>query len=112
MDSRVAGSPLAGGGELGRRMRAIDWSKTTLGPVESWPQSLRTCVRIVLTSRQPMFVWWGKELINLYNDAYISILGGKHPAALGRPASEVWGEIWSAVAPRAARAMRENEGTF
>ena len=69
----------AGGGELGALMRAKDWSQTPLGPVESWPQNLRTCVRIVLTSRQPMFVWWGDELINLYNDAYRSIVGGKHP---------------------------------
>jgi signal transduction histidine kinase/CheY-like chemotaxis protein len=103
---------LAGGGELGERMRAIEWANTPLGPVESWPQSLRTCVRILLTSRQPMFVWWGDELINLYNDAYCSILGGKHPWALGRPAREVWREIWDAVEPRAAKAMRENMGTF
>jgi hypothetical protein len=79
---------LAGGGELGERMRAIDWAATPLGPVETWPQSLRTCVRIILTSSQPMFVWWGEELINLYNDAYISILAGKHPRALGQPAAE------------------------
>jgi signal transduction histidine kinase/DNA-binding response OmpR family regulator len=103
---------LAGGGELGQRMRGIDWASTPLGPVESWPQSLRTCMRIVLTSRQPMFVWWGEQLINLYNDAYISILGGKHPAALGRPAPEVWREIWPEIGPRAAKAMIENEGTF
>src|SRR5215813_13524913 len=110
--SSAATGPLAGGGELGALMRRIDWARTPLGPVESWPQSLRTCVRIVLTSRQPMFVWWGEQLINLYNDAYISILGGKHPAALGRPASEVWREIWADVGPRAAKAMVENEGTF
>ena len=67
---------LAGGGDLGARMRQVDWSQTPLGPVEQWPQSLRTCVRILLTSRQPMFVWWGDDLINLYNDAYRSILGG------------------------------------
>jgi signal transduction histidine kinase/DNA-binding response OmpR family regulator len=107
-----ANAVLAGGGELGQRMRSMDWARTPLGPVESWPQSLRTCVRILLTSRQPMFVWWGEQLINLYNDAYISILGGKHPAALGRPASEVWHEIWADVGPRAAKAMVENEGTF
>jgi len=70
---------LAGGGELGRLMRAMDWSRTALGPVEMWPQALRTSVRILLTSRQPMFPWWGDELINLYNDAYKSIVGGKHP---------------------------------
>ncbi|MEO8551873.1 MAG: ATP-binding protein, partial [Kofleriaceae bacterium] len=87
-------------------------SRTALGPVASWPQSLRTCVRIILTSSQPMFVWWGDQLINLYNDAYCSILAGKHPWALGRPAAEVWREIWSDVSPRATRAMRENRGTF
>jgi signal transduction histidine kinase/DNA-binding response OmpR family regulator len=102
----------AGGGELGQRMRELDWASTSLGPVDSWCQSLRTCVRIILTSRQPMFVWWGEQLINLYNDAYISILGGKHPVALARPASEVWREIWDDVGPRAAKAIRENEGTF
>src|SRR3569832_967700 len=102
----------AGGGELGERMRAIDWASTSLGPVETWPQSLRTCVRSILTSSQPMFVWWGDELINLYNDAYCSILAGKHPSALGKPAAEVWREIWGAVGPRAQRAMRDNQGTF
>src|ERR1700759_4834165 len=103
---------LAGGGELGGRMRAIDWSQTPLGPVNAWPQSLKTCMRIILTSRQPMFVWWGKDLINLYNDAYKSIVGGKHPEALGQPARDVWREIWDQVGPRAETAMRANEGTY
>ena len=66
-------------------MRAFDWAATPLGPVARWPQSLKTCVRIILTSRQPMFVWWGEELINLYNDAYKSIVGGKHPGRSGSP---------------------------
>ena len=69
-------------------------------------------MRIILTSRQPMFVWWGDELINLYNDAYKAIVGGKHPEALGQPASVVWREIWDQVGPRAAAAMRGNEGTY
>ncbi len=103
---------LAGGGELGELMRAMDWSRTALGPVESWPQALRTSVRIMLTSRQPMFVWWGAELINLYNEAYRSIVGGKHPWALGQPASVVWREIWDQVGPRARSAMTANEGTY
>jgi signal transduction histidine kinase len=103
---------LSGGGEVSALMRAIDWSATPLGPVESWPQSLKTCVRVVLTSRQPMFIWWGDRLINLYNDAYRSILGGKHPWALGRPASEVWREVWDQIVPRAASAMRADEGTY
>jgi PAS domain S-box-containing protein len=66
----------------------------------------------MLTSRQPMFVWWGEELINLYNDAYKSIVGGKHPKALGQPASEVWHEIWDQVGPRAESTIRNNEGTY
>jgi signal transduction histidine kinase/DNA-binding response OmpR family regulator len=103
---------LQGGDENGARMRAIDWSQTSLGPAADWPQSLKTCLRIILTSRQPMFVWWGPELINLYNDAYKTIVGGKHPWALGAPASEVWREIWDEVGPRAETAMRSNEGTY
>jgi len=102
----------AGGGELGALMRDFDWSATPLGPVESWPQSLRTCLRIILTSRQPMFVWWGEDLIHLYNDAYKSILGGKHPNALGVPARSVWSEIWDQLAPRLHSALRSNEGTY
>ena len=103
---------LSGGGELGALMRAMDWSRTPLGPAEEWPQALRTAVRIMLTSRQPMFVWWGDQLINLYNDAYKSIVGGKHPQALGQPASVVWREIWDQVGPRARSAMNTNEGTY
>jgi len=97
---------------MGARMRAMDWSATPLGPPEEWSQSLKTAVRIMLTSRQAMFVWWGEELINLYNDAYKAIVGGKHPEALGQPASSVWREIWDQVGPRAASAMRDNEGTY
>lgn len=103
---------LAGGGEMGELIRSRDWSKTPLGPVEAWPQSLKTCIRIILTSRQPMFVWWGHDLINLYNDAYRSILGGKHPAVLGMPAREVWNEIWEQVGPRAEVCMQKNIGTY
>src|SRR5581483_682545 len=103
---------LEGGGEVGSMVRAIDWASTPLGPVHQWPQSLRTAIRIVLTARQPMFVWWGDQLINLYNDAYRSILGGKHPEALGQPAKVVWHEIWDQVGPRARTVMTENRGTY
>jgi PAS domain S-box-containing protein len=106
-----ARSVFAGGGEMGRRMAEMDWSATPLGPVESWPRSLVTCVRIVLMSRQPMSVWWGEELVHLYNDAYRAILGGKHPAALGQPARDVWRETWDQVGPQAETAMRGREGT-
>ena len=97
---------------MGERMRAFDWTTTPLGRPENWPHSLKTCVRIILTSRQPMFVWWGQQLINLYNDAYKSIVGGKHPQCLGEPASVVWRDIWDQVSPRAEIAMFRNEGTY
>ncbi len=96
---------------MGARIQAMDWSRTPLGPVDTWPSTLRTCVRIMLTSKQPMFVWWGDQLINLYNDAYKAIVGGKHPAALGQPASLVWREIWDAIEPRVTSVMRD-EGTY
>lgn len=108
----VVSRVLEGGGELGALMRAFDWNNNPLGPPEQWPQSLKTAIRIMLTSSQPMFVWWGPELINLYNDAYRSIVGGKHPQALGQPASTVWREIWDQAGPRAEAAMRNNEGTY
>ncbi len=103
---------LAGGGEMGERIRAKDWSKTPLGPVECWPQSLKTIVRIMLTSRQPIWIGWGPQLIKLYNDPYKAIVGGKHPEALGQPASIVWHEIWDVVGPRLQTAMQQNVGTY
>lgn len=103
---------LAGGGENGALIRSFDWSKTSLGEPAYWPKSLKTCVRIILTSRQPMFVWWGEDLINIYNDAYQTIVGGKHPQALGQPAREVWKEIWHQIQPRVDQALNKNEGTY
>jgi PAS domain S-box-containing protein len=103
---------LAGGGELGALIRAFDWASTPLGPAEAWPQSLRIAVRIMLASRQPIWIGWGPELTYLYNDAYKSIIGGKHPWALGRPVSEVWAEISHEIAPMLATAMRGDQGTY
>jgi len=97
---------LMGGGEMGAAMRAFDWSTTPLGAPKEWPQALRTCLRILLASRQPMWVWWGPELINFYNDAYLPIIGGKHPDALGKPARQVWAEIWPQICDRIDAAMR------
>ncbi|MGM9508412.1 PAS domain-containing protein [Larkinella sp. GY13] len=85
---------LAGGGEVGQLLRALDWSKSPLGEPEQWPQSLKTAVSIVLRSSYPMFIWWGPDLINLHNDAYVPLMGHKHPAFLGKPANELWSEIW------------------
>ncbi|WP_052273511.1 ATP-binding protein [Flavihumibacter solisilvae] len=103
---------LSGGGELGEMIRKYDWSTTPLGPVETWPQSLRTCIRIMLTSRQPIWIGWGKELIKFYNDPYRAIVGGKHPWALGAPASVVWKDIWKDIEPMLRQVMEEDEGTY
>jgi signal transduction histidine kinase/DNA-binding response OmpR family regulator len=90
---------LTGGGEMGQRIRGLDWASTSLGPVASWPQSLRSAVSILLPSRAQICLFWGPELIKLYNDAYIPVLGRKHPGVLGRPAREVWSEIWDVLGP-------------
>lgn len=103
---------LRGGGEMAGRIRTFAWASTSLGPLDAWPQNLKTAVRIMLTSRQPMFIWWGSNLINLYNDAYQVFLARKHPSALGQPAAEVWREIWDQVGPRARSALFNNEGTY
>ena len=80
--------PFAGDGEMAALMRAMDWTKTPLGPVDTWPQSLRTIVRVMLTSRFAMWMGWGPDLTFFYNDAYGAMtLGAKHPWALGRPST-------------------------
>lgn len=99
-------------GEMGRRISQTDWSATPLGPIHDWPQSLKTAVSLMLTSRYPMFVWWGDELVNLYNDGYVPILGDRHPSALGRSAHEIWHEIWDEVGPQAELALREGRSTW
>jgi hypothetical protein len=90
---------LAGGGRMGERMRAMDWSRTPLGPVKKWPSHLRSALSICLNSRFPIAIYWGPEFTLLYNDAYSSIPGDKHPWALGRPAREAWTEIWGILGP-------------
>jgi PAS domain S-box-containing protein len=89
----------AGDGEVAKRCRAIDWSSTSLGPMESWPAALRTAVRMALECPFPINMWCGPELLLIYNDAYRAVLGTKHPSSLGRPGHEVWGEIWPEIAP-------------
>lgn len=91
---------IAGSGEMRDHIRSHDWSNSSLGPLEFWPQSLKTALSICLGSKFPMFVWWGKDLIVFYNDAYIPLAGpAKHPHFLGRPAREQWAEIWSELSP-------------
>lgn len=93
-----------GDSELAGRMRAFDWSKSDLGPPETWPQNLRIAVSICLTSRFPMHVWWGPNLTLFSNDAYITFLGRvKHPGVLGRSGREAWSEIWDTIGPTIGR---------
>lgn len=96
---RAADSIFVAGGEMGNLMRSLDWSQTPLGDVTHWPQSLRSAVSILLPSKAQICLFWGLELIALYNDAYRPALASKHPWALGRPAREVWSEVWDALKP-------------
>ncbi|HEX4096700.1 MAG TPA: PAS domain-containing protein, partial [Caulobacteraceae bacterium] len=90
---------LDGGGEMGERIRAFDWTATPLGRPDAWPQALKTLVGLLLASNQPMFLAWGPGRTWLYNDAFTPILGLKHPAALGRPSMEVWAEAREVLEP-------------
>ena len=95
---------------MGALTRAFDWSSTPLGAVDQWPRSLLATVQIVLTSRFPMFLWWGAELIQFYNDGYSASLGSdRHPGALGARGRECWAEIWPTIGPRIERVMRGGE---
>jgi signal transduction histidine kinase len=103
-----------GGGEMGERIRSFEWSKTVLGPIDRWPESLKTAVRICIGSRNPIVLWWGRSaLTQFYNDAYISFLGGrKHPAFLGRSARECWSEIWETMEPMLEHVLTTGEATW
>ncbi|WP_395849326.1 ATP-binding protein [Cystobacter fuscus] len=108
----TAAEVFAGGGQMGALMRSIDWSRTELGPVDTWPAALRTMVGVVLGSRFPMLMWWGEHLVQLYNDGYRLILGDKHPASMGAPGAEVWKEIWSTIGPMAEGVLRGGPATW
>jgi PAS domain S-box-containing protein len=102
---------LSGGGEAGALMRSLDWRESPLGHPGAWPQALRTVVGLMLNSKFPMFVAWGKELGFLYNDPYRDILGDKHPRAMGRRFYDIWSEIWDDISPLIDRALK-GEGTW
>ena len=104
---------LCAGGTVGKLIREYDWSKTALGPIQTWPASMRTSVNLMLNSQHPMWIGWGREMLFLYNDAYISVLSlTKHPRALGRPAREVWSEIWDICGPLADKVFQNGEPSF
>jgi signal transduction histidine kinase/ActR/RegA family two-component response regulator len=97
---------LSAGGRMGALMRAHDWSRSSLGPPQTWPQALRTVVRIMLNTGHPMYVFWGPELACLYNDAYSESIGPeRHPVSLGQPGREVWDEIWPIIGPQIDQVM-------
>ncbi len=104
---------LKGGGALGQLIREHDWSQTSLGPIENWPQSLKTSVNLILNSRHPMWVGWGPDAVFLYNDAYIQVLSlAKHPWALGKFTAEVWPEIWDVIGPLLENVYEKGEASF
>ncbi len=100
-------------GDLGRDMMRVDWADTPLGPPATWPQSLRSIVHVVLTSRFSMWMAWGPELTFFCNEKYRhDTLGAKYPWALGRPAAEVWAEIWSDIGPRIETVLQTGVATW
>jgi PAS domain S-box-containing protein len=92
--------------EMHQRVRAFDWAATALGPMEAWPQSLRTVVSTMLDCGFPMVVLWGPQLVQIYNDGYRDLMGVKHPAGLGQPAQDCWPEAWQRSAPIYARVQQ------
>jgi signal transduction histidine kinase/FixJ family two-component response regulator len=113
MESFIARWPfLSGGGEMGAQVRDKDWSETPLGAIDDWPQSLRTSVSTCLNSRFAILIWWGPELVMLYNDAYRQILGAKHPAALGMAGRDCWPEVWPIIGPMLEGVTERGEATW
>jgi signal transduction histidine kinase/CheY-like chemotaxis protein len=95
----TAASWIEGEGEMGALIRTFDWSKTPIGPMANWSPTLRIMIRVLLANRFPLLLWWGPQYVSIYNDAYIPVLGAKHPWALGKPVSECWSEIWHILKP-------------
>ena len=98
---------------MAAQVRDFDWSLTPLGPPSQWSRSLKATVALLLNSRHPMFLWWGPQLTQIYNDAYVPSFGiGKHPAALGQPGEECWPEIWHIIGPQIADVMQRGIPSF
>ena len=109
----LADQIFAGSGELASLIRNIEWANTALGPIETWPQSLRTAVSICLGSRHPIVLWWGPDRWMFYNDGYRPMLGErKHPQFLGRPGQECWAEIWDIIGPMMGQVITTGEATW
>ncbi|AZZ36338.1 hypothetical protein CIK05_05885 [Bdellovibrio sp. qaytius] len=94
-----------GGGDMGQLIREKDWSKTSLGPITSWPESLKTLVETSLNSQFPNVIFWGKDLVQIYNDNGRIIYGAKHPKSLGEKVSDTWAEVWEQIGPLMSAVM-------
>ena len=103
---------IAGTGEMAERIRRFDWASHPFGPPEAWPQSLRSAVSICLHSAFPTAIYWGPELRLIYNDAWAPIPGPRHPAALGKPAKEVWADIWDILWPQFRGLLETGDGFY
>jgi PAS domain S-box-containing protein len=114
MNNQLASRFITGDGEMSSLTRNFDWSKTALGEIRSWPQSLLTTLNIMLNSRFPMFLFWGPELICFYNDAYRPSLGnnGKHPHILGGRGEDYWQEIWPVIKPLIDQVLAGGKSTW
>lgn len=104
MREDIAASPTAA-----RLLETTNWAATPLGKRESWPAALRYAVSLALNSGFPMLIWWGPDAIQIYNDAYIQVMGKRHPAGFGQPGAECWPEAWDIVAPLLERARTAGE---
>ena len=94
---------------MAERIETYDWARTSVGPREHWPASLRILVDVALQSRFPMLIWWGRDLVQIYNDAYVPLFGARHPAALGQTAQACWPEVWDRIEPMLERVVRTGE---
>jgi PAS domain S-box-containing protein len=112
MNADISKTIFVGDSEMAGLMRSHDWSQTSLGAVETWPQSLRSILSVCLNSQFPIAIYWGADHLLLYNDAWRPILGDKHPWSLGRPGREVWSEIWSDIGSELASVLATGKGTF
>ena len=104
---------IVGSGEMASLILSYPWERTVLGPIETWSDTLVITVNLLLASRHPMFLWWGPDLIQFYNDGYRpSIRGDKHPAAIGQRGVECWPEIWPIIGPQIEAVMTRGESTW
>ncbi len=98
-------SILEGGGDMGKLIQSMDWSKTPLGPIESWPQSLKTAVSICLASNFPICLVWGHGHVQIYNDGYRPVCGAMHPHSMGQDFTECWASAWNVIGESFHRAL-------